>query len=241
MPSRRARRGRVWRRRAVAAAILVAVLVSGYYLWLRDSSLFEVRDVTVTGATANEEEIASVLTEEAHGMTTLHVDVDALTRAAQQFPTIASISADSTLLHGLEIKITERLPVAVAKIEGRPVAISADGYLLRRVDFDPKELPPIHVEGSPAVRLDFDGQEQAGILGAAPEELRSQIADVTYDPDRGGVVAQLSEAPELRFGDSSRPEAKWAAAAAVLGSPDLGGPSYIDVSVPDRPVAGGIG
>jgi cell division protein FtsQ len=230
----------VWRRRGVAVAILAAALIAGYYLWLRDSSLFEVRDVTVSGVTANEEEITSALEQEALGMTTLHVDDDALTRTAQRFPTIASIRADSTILHGLEIHVTERLPVAVARTGGRPVAVSGDGYLLHGVDFDPKALPPINVEGSPTARLDFDGREQAAVLGAAPEELRDEITDATYDPDRGGVVTQLDEGPELRFGDSSDAEAKWAAAAAVLASPDLGAPTYIDVSVPERPVSGGL-
>jgi hypothetical protein len=128
----------------------------------------------------------------------------------------------------------------VARIEGRPIPVSADGYLLRGVDFDPGSLPPIAVDRSPATRLDFEGQEQAAILGGAPEDLRAKIADVTYDRERGGVVAQLEEAPELRFGDSSDPDAKWAAATAVLGSPDLGSPTYIDVSVPERPVSGGF-
>jgi cell division protein FtsQ len=229
----------VWRRRAIAVTLLAAVLIAGYILWLRDSSLVEVRDVTVTGVTANAEEVTSALEHEGLQMTTLHVDRDALARTAQQFPTIASISADSSLLHGLEIKVTERLPVAVARVGDRPVAVSGDGYLLPGVDFDPKKLPPLSISASPSARLDFAGREQAAILGEAPEKLRDEIEDVTYDSDRGGVVAQLGNGPELRFGDSSEAEAKWAAAAAVLASPDLGAPTYIDVSVPERPVSGG--
>jgi hypothetical protein len=53
------------------------------------------------------------------------------------------------------------------------------------------------------------------------------------------VVVDLRGAPELRFGDGTRAADKWSAAVAVLSSPERGAPSYLDVSVPDRPVSGG--
>ena len=45
--------------------------------------------------------------------------------------------------------------------------------------------------------------------------------------------------PEIRFGDGSRARDKWGAAVTVLSSNQRGSPSYLDVSVPDRPVSGG--
>ncbi len=53
------------------------------------------------------------------------------------------------------------------------------------------------------------------------------------------MVVGLDGGPDLRFGDGSRVEDKWTAAVAVLSSPDHGSPSYLDVSVPDRPVSDG--
>ena len=53
------------------------------------------------------------------------------------------------------------------------------------------------------------------------------------------MVVDLDGAPELRFGDGSRAADKWTAAVAVLSSPERGSPSYLDVSVPERPVSGG--
>jgi hypothetical protein len=52
-------------------------------------------------------------------------------------------------------------------------------------------------------------------------------------------VLELENGPEVRFGDGSRAADKWAAAVAVLSGPERGSPSYLDVSVPDRPVSGG--
>jgi hypothetical protein len=88
-------------------------------------------------------------------------------------------------------------------------------------------------------RLDGDTAAQATILGAAPQPLRAQVMDSSWDEQHGGVVVQLDGGPEVRFGDGSRARDKWTAAVAVLSSPERGSPSYLDVSVPERPVSGG--
>jgi cell division protein FtsQ len=48
----------------------------------------------------------------------------------------------------------------------------------------------------------------------------------------------LRNGPLLEFGDDARARAKWIAAARVLGDPRSAGASYLDVRVPERPVAG---
>ena len=55
-----------------------------------------------------------------------------------------------------------------------------------------------------------------------------------------GLVATLSDGPELIFGDSSRARSKWIAAARVLADPEAEGATYIDLRQPDRPAAGGL-
>ena len=52
-------------------------------------------------------------------------------------------------------------------------------------------------------------------------------------------MVDLRDGPEVRFGDGSRAQDKWQAAVAVLSGDERGTPSYLDVSVPDRPVSGG--
>jgi cell division protein FtsQ len=228
----------VWRRRAVALGAVALALLAGYYLWLRDSSLVAVEEVEVKGLTANQEEITAALQQAAAGMTTLHVDDDALREAVSGFPTVASIKAESSLMHSLTITVTERLPVGVVKDRGDPVPVSAEGYLLRGVDAAGARLPAIDA-GIEGPSVDAEGVAQAAILGGAPAELRERIDGAAFDPDRGGVVVELEGAPEIRFGDGSDAERKWNAAAAVLGGPAVGSPGYLDVSIPERAVTGG--
>jgi cell division protein FtsQ len=226
----------VWRRRAIAIAVLLVAVIAGYYLWLRDSSLFAVEEVKVEGLSSNQEQISAALAEAADGMTTLHVDDDELRRVASQFPTVATLKTDASLLHSLTITITERLPVARVGEGGGPVAVAADGYLLPGVDA--AGLPPI--EGaSQSGRLDPEGQAQAAIVGAAPPELRERIGSAAWDAELGGVVVEIEGVPELRFGDGSRAEDKWVAVVTTLGGEKPGSPAYIDVSVPERTVSGG--
>ena len=50
----------------------------------------------------------------------------------------------------------------------------------------------------------------------------------------------LKAGPELYFGDADRVTAKWAAAARVLADASSKGATYVDVRLPERPVAGGV-
>jgi cell division protein FtsQ len=227
------------RRRLLAAAVILLVIYGGYMLWFRDLSLFAINDVTVKGATTNEREIRSAVEKVAGDMTTLHIKDDELRDAVARFPTVASVGASTSFPHGLEVTVTERLPVAFIQVSGQRTAVSADGYLLAGADFDAKALPRIEGAAAHGARLDDDAAAQAAILGATPGPLRNHITASTWDDQRGGVVVDLKNGPEVRFGDGSRAQDKWQAAVAVLSSNDRGSPSYLDVSVPDRPVSGG--
>jgi cell division protein FtsQ len=235
----RATTGRVLRRRLVAIAAIAMILLAGYLVFLRNSSLFAIDEVEVSGVTANQERISAALVRAAEDMTTLHVRDDDLRKAVAGFPTVATLTTNTDFPHGLKIEVTERRPVAVAQIEGEQTPVSADGYLLTGLEFDPKELPSLDAGASEESRLGTEGGAQAAILGAAPEELRLRLKEATWDLDRGGVVVDLDGAPELRFGEGDRASDKWQAVVTVLADSDLGSPGYVDVSVPGRPVSGG--
>jgi hypothetical protein len=76
------------------------------------------------------------------------------------------------------------------------------------------------------------------VLGAAPVPLRPAIEAAEIDKETG-VVVNLVEGIEVRFGDSSESGAKWAAAAAILADEKLDQLDYIDVRLPGRPAVGG--
>jgi cell division protein FtsQ len=237
---RRVRAGApVLRRRLVAVGVILIALYAGYMLWFRNLSWFSIDEVTLEGATTSERQIQAAVEEAAADMTTLHLKDDALAAAVSRFPTVAAIGADASFPHELTVTVRERLPVAVAEVGARKVAVSPDGYMLVGLSFDPKRLPAIEGAAASGPRLAEQAAAQAAILGAAPEPLRDRLASSSWDEDSGGIVVDLEGAPELRFGDGSRAEDKWSAVVAVLSSEDRGSPSYLDVSVPERPVSGG--
>jgi hypothetical protein len=74
------------------------------------------------------------------------------------------------------------------------------------------------------------------VLGAAPPAL-AKLTDRAYS-GREGLTLLVHGGLRAYFGDASRPRAKWAALALVLGSERSAGASYVDVRVPERPAAG---
>jgi cell division protein FtsQ len=236
---RPALRGAVLRRRLIAVAIGLVVLWAGYMLWFRNLSWFAIDEVTVTGATTNAPAIKQAVEQAAGDMTTLHLDDERLRSTVAHFPTVASVGATTSFPHTLHVTVTERLPVAFIKEGDRRTAVSADGYLLLGASFDPKHLPRIEGSAANGARLEGDAAAQAAILGATPPPLRDRITGSAWDDSAGGVVVSLDGGPDLRFGDGSRARDKWTAATVVLSSSEHGSPSYLDVSVPDRPVSGG--
>src|SRR4051812_223121 len=226
-------------RRVIVAGIALVVLYAGYLLWFRDLPLFSINEITVTGATTNERQIKMAVEQAAQDMTTLHLKDGELRDAVAQFPTVASVAAGTSFPHTMRVTITERLPVAFIKVGPRRTAVSADGYLLLGASFDPEHLPRIDEAAAPGPRLQGDAAAEAAILGATPSVLRDRVTGSSWDDAQGGVVVGLDGGPDLRFGDGSRVEDKWTAAVTVLSSPDHGSPSYLDVSVPDRPVSDG--
>lgn len=232
-------RVRIWGRRLLAFAGVAVVLVALFLFLIRESSLFKIEKIEITGVTVNGPAISQALQIEAEKMTTLHIREEKLRAAVSGFPTVASIKIDSNPPHDLKIEVTEREPAAVAESGAERIPVSADGFLLRGLRADGALLPlePSQpVDGSRLLGADLD---QAALLGAVPGELREGVEGSRIDSEAGGVVVDLANGIELRMGDGTDPAAKWAAAAAVLAREDLGVPAYIDVSVPGRPVAGG--
>ena len=226
------------RRRIALALLLIAALTAAYMLWFRNSSLVAVEDVKVTGLEHASDQVAAALTAEAEKMTTLNLDVARLERAAESYPTVHSISADPSFPHGLEIEVTERIPVATIGAE-EGLAVAGDGTVLSGLAADELKLPALAVENAPAEgRLDGGALAQAELLGAAPGPLLATVKSTAVDRKKG-LLAVLAGGIELRFGDLANAEAKWAAAAAILADPKLDTLSYIDLRVPGRPAVGG--
>ncbi len=227
--------------RVVLALVLTAAVTGGGWLWLRNSSLVEVREVSVTGSTSSEQaKIQAALDAAGRDMTTLHVREDSLRRSVAPFSSVADIRVEADFPHELRVHVVEHEPVAALLLGDRELAASADGLLLRGVVAD-EELPVIRLDSAPAGDrvANANTRSALAIAGAAPDELRARI-DRLWTGSRGMMLA-LVDGPDVIFGDSTDASRKWLSAARVLADPSSAGATYLDVRTPERVAAGGIG
>ena len=230
------------RRRLVAAALLATLIAGLYVFWLRDSSLVAVEQVSVTGLTSRDSErVRAALTSTAETMTTLHVDVERLERAAAAFPVVAAVEVTRDFPHGLAVHVVEHRPAALADLDGRRVPIAGDGSVLAGMPVE-GDLPTIELSGAlPPRRLPAGAaRDSARVAGGAPAVIARRLESVGREGGARGVVAQVEDGPEIVFGAADRVAAKWAAALRVLADEEAAGAAYVDVRIPERPVAGGL-
>jgi cell division protein FtsQ len=227
--------------RAVVVLVLVVAALVGGWLWLRDSSFVQVRNVEVTGTTSTAEpRIRAALDDAAREMTTLHVREDVLRRAVADFPSVASLQVRTDFPHGLVVEVLERHPVAVITAGTQRMPATGSGLLLRDITA-PDDVPQIAAERP----LGSDRAAERRVLAAlaladaAPRALRARASRITWGAR--GLTAELIDGPPLIFGTSEHAAAKWAAAARVLADPSSVGATYLDLSVRGRVAAGGIG
>jgi cell division protein FtsQ len=196
-----------------------------------------VDDVKVTGLTTKDApRVRAALASAAHTMTTLHVRQADLERAIAAYPVVRALEVKADFPNRLEIHVVEHRPAAL--VGGLPVA--GDGTILRGLPVE-GSLPEIDARG----KLDGDRLTDAATLhaarvaGGAPAPLRGRLERIEARTE-DGLVVELRDGPELIFGDATHLRAKWIAAVRILADPESAGASYIDVSLPGRPAAGGL-
>ena len=240
---------RRFRRFVVLALVAAAAVAAVYYGWFRDSSLVQVREVQVTGLTGPDAARAREMLKSAGlDMSTLHVREDDLRRAVESEPSILSLTATPDFPHTLRIDVTENHPVAAIVVPGSgKVPIAGNGTLMPG-DRPSGSVPEIRVRGvaqtgrrgTAAARLtDERVAPLLRVAATAPPVLLKR--SLTIERRKGeGIVVVMKNGPRVMFGDDTRAADKWRAAAGVLASSNSQGAAYIDVRLPNRPVAGGL-
>ena len=225
--------------RAVAACAGVLLLLGGGWLWLRDSGLVAVEQVSVTGLSGTEApRVRAALEGAARDMTTLHVRPDQLKTAVEPYPSIMAVDAHADFPHRLRIVVHEHVAVAALAAGSDRVPVAADGTLLR--GSSTSGLPLVAVGAPPPgdTLSDKRPMRVVALLAAAPPQLRAKVARVYAGPR--GLTAPLADGPVLYFGGADRLRAKWTAAARVLADRSAAGATYVDLRLPERPAAGGL-
>ena len=230
---------RRWRYGFVLVGLLV--LGAGGWVWLRESSLVEVREVQVTGVSASEgDKVREALASAAQEMTTLNVREDVLHHAVARYSSVGDLKVTTNFPHRMTIEVIEREPVAALAANGaRRVPVTGSGVLLRGVTAG-RDLPSIILEQPPAGSRITDRRllRALAVAGAAPNELRNRSERVELGAR--GVVVKMDDGPDLVFGTDDEVRAKWVAAARVLAETSAAGATYLDLRIPGRVAAGGL-
>jgi cell division protein FtsQ len=224
----------------LACVPLLAALVGGW-LWFRDAPFTRVTRVDVSGLTAPDApRVQAALLAAARGMTTLHVRTGKLRAAVAPFNTVAGIAVDADFPHRLVIHVAERRPVAALDVGLRRVAVTGSGLVLRDLPAS-VDLPDVTAPPGGATEAARDARTLAAlrVAGAAPAPLLSRADRVSWGPR--GLVVDMRDGPQLVFGSAAASAVKWLAAARVLAEPSAAGATYLDLRIPGRVAAGGLG
>lgn len=220
---------------------LVAAVLGAAFLVVRESSVLRVRDVFVTGVSSGQEaKVRAALRAAAADMTTLHVREDELRAAVAPYASVADLRVDTELPGKLTIDVVERRPAAIVVAGGQRIAVDERGALLRGLR-PAGALPVVRLDHMPVSGRVEDRSARAAIaiLGGAPDELLERVERARSGPK--GLQLELVRGPDLIFGSASRLRAKWAAAARVLADTGAQGAVYLDLRIPERTAAGGVG
>jgi cell division septal protein FtsQ len=219
-------------------------LALGGYLLARETSMFAVRRVEVTGARPSVVERVDAALAPLAGRSLLTVDRAAIERNLRQLPDVSVVSYDRAFPHTAQIVVSAERPVAILRRGSDAWLVTERGRILRRIE-DPTgwSLPRIWVAGSPvpgegALLTDAEALRPSLVLGrvvAADRRLFAQVGEAR-DVD-GETVLVLRGGTELRLGPAEDLPLQLAVARKVLQAVE-GDAQYVDVSVPERAVVG---
>jgi cell division septal protein FtsQ len=231
--------------RSLLLAAAVVTVAASAYLAARSTSVFAVRAVEIEGASPRVAAQVEQALAPVRGRSLLrlrHRDVVARVTAV---PEIASARYDRAFPRTLAVVVTPERPLVVLRRGAEAWLVSERSRVIRRVERGQlPRLPRIWAPKRTKVALG------AFLAGSAADAVAPLLAAGATAPAlpirssasaRGSLTLKLGTGLELRLGERRDLRLKLAVAARIVPSlvaPRLGGPSYLDLSVTERPVAG---
>lgn len=232
--------------RSLASGLGLVALAAGLYLLARQSSMFAVTRVDVSGAGVVVATQARAALASVQGRSLLALDAATVVRRLEALPTVYSASYDRDFPHTLRIRVVPERPVAVLRRGVDSWLVSARGRVIALV---PRRrfrgLPRIWLPSPTAITVGATLSNQPG--GIAARSLRAFVGSglaprTSYVRAQDGqLVLGLRDGLAVRLGapvDLSLKAAVVRQILPTLATPSGGGPQYLDVAVPERPVAG---
>jgi cell division protein FtsQ len=227
-------------RRSLLVGLGVLAIAMGTYAVARESGAFAVTRFEVQGGTVRiRHEVRRALAP-VRGDSLLALDGGALIRRMEALPTVMSAGYDRSFPHTLRVHVVPERPVAVLRSGRSSWLVSARARVVARLrPHAARGLPRIWVPRGTAVQIGGflapAGGGTAAQTVALAARFPARIAVVSLA--HGELVFHLRSGLEIRLGQPTDVRLKLAIARRALRrSPS--GTTYVDVSVPGRPVAG---
>lgn len=229
----------------LAIAVGVLLVFGCGYLIARETSLFAVRSFEIRGAPADLERSLQTALARFEGQSLVGISLADVERAVDAVPAVRSATVDRDFPHALNIDVRPEQAVAIVRRDEDAWLVSASGRVLQRLEPGVlRPVPRVWIESaSGEIALgDFLLPEQGAVavhaLAEVPADFPFEIESARGTED--DLVLVLAGKTEVRLGDAASIGEKLASAKAVLQSltaDERHGLSYVDVSLPARPVA----
>ena len=218
---------------------LLAAAFGGYAL-ARETSAFAVERVAVTGATPAVHRQIRQAVAPFLGTSLLSLDGAGLLRRVDDLPTVLTARYDRAFPHTLRVWVVPERPAAVVRRGRESWLVSVRGRVIARIPRGGDgALARVWVKRATALRPGgFVAPRAAGTaVRALALAGRFPARITTASLAHGELVFRLRAGIEVRLGAPTDIRLKLAIARRALrGLPS--GATYLDVSVPGRPVAG---
>jgi len=229
-------------RSLLTAFALVVVAIAGYFV-ARNTSVFAVTSIDVVGAPpAVALQVRRALRDDL-GTSLLRLNLDEAERRIAAVPTVAGASFDRAFPHTLRVEVVPEHAVAVARQGASAWLVSSRGRVMASLELGSRRrFPRIWIARGPVLRV--GGSVPSALRGAlvavAPlGSVRFPARVASASETNGELTLVLRSGLDLRLGTPVDVPLKLAVAAKVL--PLVGADTrYLDVSVPERPVAGTV-
>jgi cell division septal protein FtsQ len=224
--------------RSLAAGFALLLAGLGAYFVARETSIFAIQRIQVEGArpaTAAQVEhaLAPLL-----GRSLVGFDIAQARQRLSAIPAVSRATIDRAFPHTLQVHVRLERAVAVARHGADAWLVSSTARVLRRLTRPYPPLPRIWLARSVDVSENstLDGEAAGAVAAVGPlAEIRFPAAVRSVVIRDGELVLVLARGTEVRLGSTGDLRLKLAIAARIL--PLVAAGKYIDVSVPERPVA----
>jgi cell division protein FtsQ len=230
------------RRPLLVVAVVLVLVASGFgaYFGARETGIFALDRIQITGAPPSTAARIRAALRGYVGKSLVRFDRNDAARRLAAVSQVADARFDRDFPHTLRIRVRLERPVALLRRGSEAWLVSSSARVLDRLVKRPyPRLPRIWLPAGTDVSVNatLAGAGARGVAAVAPLRplhLAGRVRQVLVGD--GQLTLVLASGTQLRLGDSGDLRLKLSIAQQIL--PLAGDATYVDISVPERPVAG---